>query len=50
VESLRITLNEALEFNRKEVEYIDMHIGKFQDTLEKSGLMKKTIIVIFGDH
>jgi hypothetical protein len=40
----------ALELYRKEVEYMDLHIGKFLDTLEKSGLMKKTIIVIFGDH
>lgn len=40
----------ALELYRKEVEYMDLQIGKFLDTLEKSGLMKKTIIVIFGDH
>ncbi len=40
----------ALELYRKEVEYMDLHIGKFLNTLEKSGLMRKTIIVIFGDH
>jgi len=40
----------ALELYRKEVEYMDLQIGRFLDTLEKSGLMKKTIIVIFGDH
>jgi len=40
----------ALELYRKEVEYMDLHIGKILNTLEKSGLMKKTIIVIFGDH
>jgi phosphoglycerol transferase MdoB-like AlkP superfamily enzyme len=37
-------------FNRKEVEYMNMHIGKFLNKLEKSGLMEKTIIVIFGDY
>jgi len=40
----------ALELYKKEVEYMDLHIGKFLDTLEKSGLGKKTITVIFGDH
>ena len=40
----------ALKLYRKEIEYMDLQIGKFLDTLEKSGLMKKTIIVIFGDH
>ena len=40
----------ALELYKKEVEYMDVHIGKILDTLEKSGLGKKTIIVIFGDH
>jgi len=39
-----------LELYKKEVEYMDVHIGKILDTLEKSGLGKKTIIVIFGDH
>jgi len=38
----------ALELYKKEVEYMDLHIGKFLDTLEKSGLGKKTIIVISG--
>jgi hypothetical protein len=40
----------ALELYRKEVEYMDLHIGKFLNALEKSGLTEKTIIVIFGDH
>jgi len=40
----------ALDLYRKEVEYMDLQIGKFLGTLEKSGLMKKTIIVVFGDH
>jgi len=29
---------------------MDLQIEKFLNTLEKSGLMKKTIIVISGDY
>jgi len=40
----------ALEFYRREVEYMDYHVGKFLEALERIGLLKKTVVVIFGDH
>lgn len=40
----------ALEFYRREVEYMDYHVDKFLEALERIGLLKKTIVVIFGDH
>jgi len=40
----------ALKYYREEVEYMDRSLGKFLRLLEKSGLLKKTVIVIFGDH
>lgn len=40
----------ALKYYREEVEYMDYFLGKFLRSLEESGLLKKTVIVIFGDH
>jgi hypothetical protein len=40
----------ALEYYRMEVEHMDNSVGKFLRELEESGLSKKTIVVIFGDH
>jgi len=40
----------ALKYYREEVEYMDYFLGKFLRFLEESGLLKKTIVVIFGDH
>lgn len=40
----------ALKYYREEVEYMDRSLGKFLRLLEKDSLLKKTIVVIFGDH
>ena len=40
----------ALKYYREEVEYLDSSLGLFLRSLEKSGLLKKTAVVIFGDH
>jgi len=40
----------ALKYYREEVEYMDYFLGKFLRYLEESGLSKKTVIIIFGDH
>lgn len=40
----------SVEYYRREVEYMDRFVGKFLRELEAIGLLRKTIIVIFGDH
>jgi arylsulfatase A-like enzyme len=40
----------ALKYYREEVEYMDYFLGEFLRSLEENGLLKKTIVVIFGDH
>jgi membrane-anchored protein YejM (alkaline phosphatase superfamily) len=40
----------ARNMYQKEVEFMDREIGKFLDKVKELDLMKKTIIVVFGDH
>jgi membrane-anchored protein YejM (alkaline phosphatase superfamily) len=40
----------AMNYYRLEVEYMDRYVGKFLRKLETMGLMKRTVVVIVGDH
>jgi membrane-anchored protein YejM (alkaline phosphatase superfamily) len=40
----------AVRYYREEVEYMDRQIGKFLGHLERTGLLKKTIVAMFADH
>jgi membrane-anchored protein YejM (alkaline phosphatase superfamily) len=40
----------AVNYYRKEVEYMDRYVGKFLRTLEEEKFLKNTLVVITGDH
>ncbi len=42
--------DEVPSYYRREVEYMDAHLGRLFDKLEDLGRMKDTALVIFGDH
>ena len=52
--SFLYTLNEENESKKKlyleSVKYMDKHIGKLVDFLKKEGILKKSVILIVGDH
>jgi len=37
-------------FYKKEVEYMDFHLGRLLDKLQELGRLKDTAILVFGDH
>jgi len=45
-----VTMEAAIRYYRKEVEYMDQWIGKFLVELEKEELLDKTIVAITADH
>jgi membrane-anchored protein YejM (alkaline phosphatase superfamily) len=45
-----LTWKAAHHLYRLEVEYMDRQVGNFLSVLEKEGLMKRTAVVIVGDH
>jgi hypothetical protein len=45
-----LTWKAAINYYRREVEYMDRYVGKFLRTLEKEKLMENTIVVITADH
>ncbi len=45
-----LTWKAAIDYYRREVEYMDRQVGKFLHTLEKEKLLDNTIVVITGDH
>lgn len=45
-----LTWRAAIDYYRREVEYMDRYVGKFLRTLEKEKLLDHTIVVITGDH
>jgi membrane-anchored protein YejM (alkaline phosphatase superfamily) len=45
-----LTWKAAIDYYRQEVEYMDQHVGKFIQALQKEKLLKNTIVVITGDH
>ncbi len=45
-----LTLKAAVNYYRREVEYMDRYVGKFLHTLEKEKLLDHTIVVITSDH
>ena len=45
-----ITWKAGIDYYRQEVEYMDRQVGKFLNALEQENLLKKTIVVIVGDH
>jgi membrane-anchored protein YejM (alkaline phosphatase superfamily) len=45
-----LTWKAAINYYRREVEYMDRYVGKFLRTLEKEKLLENTIVVITGDH
>jgi membrane-anchored protein YejM (alkaline phosphatase superfamily) len=45
-----LTWKAAINYYRREVEYMDRYVGKFLHTLEEEKLLDNTIVVITGDH
>ncbi|MGD2089365.1 MAG: sulfatase [Candidatus Aminicenantes bacterium] len=45
-----LTWKAAINYYRREVEYMDRYVGKFLRSLEKEKLLDHTIVVITGDH
>lgn len=45
-----LTWRAAIDYYRQEVEYMDHYVGIFLKALQKEKLLKKTIVVITGDH
>jgi len=42
--------DEVPSYYRREVEYMDAHLGRLFDKLKELGRLKDTAIVVFGDH
>jgi membrane-anchored protein YejM (alkaline phosphatase superfamily) len=45
-----LTWKAAINYYRREVEYMDRYVGKFLHTLEEEKLLDNTIVVITADH
>lgn len=45
-----LTPQAAVRYYREEVEYMDRQIGRFLRHIEQSGLLEKTLLVMFADH